>query len=1105
VESGRQFGLLGPLAVWVDGVELELEGGRQRAVLAVLLLRPNEPVPTERIVDELWGERPTATSVKAVHGYVSRLRKALGRDLIETHARGYVLRLEPGALDAQRFERLVERGTRLRAEGAYEDGGRVLRDALAIWRGAALADFADEPFASGETARLEELRLAALEERIDCDLELGRQAELAGELDGLVAGHPYRERLRGQLMLALYRSGRQAEALEAYRAASAALDELGLDPGRSLRELERQILTQDAGLDPPRQQPAPVPVSRGTLPGPLVPAPPFPFVGRGEELAALDAAIARAEAGQGGVFLLGGEPGGGKTRLIREVAQNAAGRGVLVCYGASDSTVNVPYQPVIEWLEFLVRSCDRGTLERCLGRTAGDLARLTPAVAELTGTPSSEQRDPESDRFALQRAVRETLGRLARVQPLLLVLDDLHWADGETLHLLRRLARTAPEGRVLLVGAFRDREEEYTSTFADALVDLGRLQGTERVTLGRLGIEEVGEFIHRSTGADAARGLTSAIGELTEGTPLLLCELWRDLVESGTLRVSDAIELTRPVAEVRAPERVQEVVLQRLSRLAPEIVAVLEVAAVAGPRFELSALAAGGTESAALTVHLEAAVRTGMIEELPEPAFAHRFTHELVRRAVYDRLTALRRAELHLRVGEALERGAVADPAHALPQLAHHFTLAAPVAGPERAVDYLLRAAEEALAAAALVDAISHYKTALALGIADLRERVRVQAELGWLLGEIGRIAEARETQAEAQDTATRLGDLGLATLAKVRRLHLGLVPELSLAEYHQFAADAVEVFTKLGDVRSLARAEQLLALSHRMRGRCAEARLILESALVHADRAGDRHSRRRCTQGIVGNLCAGPTPVAEAITRCRELLGASKGEEVREAFVLRGLGLLYAMAARPEEARDCLRRSDAVLNDIGHFTITYSRGGLAARASHLLGDPAAAERNLDVVWQWVEKGPEMRGRGVHPAYQLVLLYCDEGRWDEAERALPSDQPPVNTYSFLVLHGTAEARLAAHRGEVERALAAARRAVEVAETGDVTDLRAAAWLALADALRLDGLAGEADAAVASALDLYEQKGNVAASARVRWRTSGTLRLARTERETRPAA
>jgi DNA-binding SARP family transcriptional activator len=243
------FRLLGPLEVFEHERPLELGGIKQRSLLAILLLHANELVSTDRLVDQLWGAAPPATAAKSIQVYVSRLRKALGDGRLATRAPGYVLRVEPSELDLARFEQLAGEARRAAPEAA----ARKLRDALALWRGPALADLAYEQFAQVEIARLEEMRLAVLEQRIDADLSAGRHAELVGELESLVARHPLRERLRYQLMLALYRSARQAEALEAYRAARRELqEELGLEPSGELKQLEQAILRQEPELDPPQ-------------------------------------------------------------------------------------------------------------------------------------------------------------------------------------------------------------------------------------------------------------------------------------------------------------------------------------------------------------------------------------------------------------------------------------------------------------------------------------------------------------------------------------------------------------------------------------------------------------------------------------------------------------------------------------------------------------------------------------------------------------------------------------------------------------------------------------------------------------------------------------
>jgi YVTN family beta-propeller protein len=251
-KDALEFRILGPFEVSERGQQLEIGAGKQRALLALLLLRAGEVVSTDRLIDALWGERPPASALNSVHIYVSQLRKALRNGRLETQGRGYALALEPEQLDLGRFERMLREGRALLAEGDPQRAAEALRAALALWRGPPLSDFASEPFAQGEIARLEELRLSALEERIEADLMLGRHAELVPELEALIREHPLRERLRAQLMLALYRSGRQAEALDAYQQARRTLaEELGLEPGRKLQELEGAILRQDAKLDPP--------------------------------------------------------------------------------------------------------------------------------------------------------------------------------------------------------------------------------------------------------------------------------------------------------------------------------------------------------------------------------------------------------------------------------------------------------------------------------------------------------------------------------------------------------------------------------------------------------------------------------------------------------------------------------------------------------------------------------------------------------------------------------------------------------------------------------------------------------------------------------------
>jgi predicted ATPase/DNA-binding SARP family transcriptional activator len=331
-----RFGILGPLQViGDDGRELALGGRMPRTVLAILLLRANEVVSSDRLVEELWAGAPPASAAKGLHVHVSRLRRALaashpdpGGERLVTAAGGYLLRIAPDELDVQRCQRLIGEGRSLLAAGRPDQALAALSGAVELWRGDVLADFQYAAFAQAEIARLSELRAAALEERIAVEMLLGREAQVLGELERLVRDYPYRERLRGQLMLALYRTGRQAEALAAYRAARSALvDELGIEPSVELRQLHEAILAQDrALLQTDQGQPARPGGAGGTTderaPGHVhLPVQATPLIGRERELVEL-----MTLAGSHRLITLTGTGGTGKTRLGMAFAASLADR-----------------------------------------------------------------------------------------------------------------------------------------------------------------------------------------------------------------------------------------------------------------------------------------------------------------------------------------------------------------------------------------------------------------------------------------------------------------------------------------------------------------------------------------------------------------------------------------------------------------------------------------------------------------------------------------------------------------------------------------------------------------------------------------------------------
>jgi DNA-binding CsgD family transcriptional regulator len=509
------------------------------------------------------------------------------------------------------------------------------------------------------------------------------------------------------------------------------------------------------------------------LPGSLRQTSISPFVGRAAELEKLRTLMPRAEGEGRRMALLAGEPGAGKSRLTREFAAEAAAEGVLVLCGACDAAVRTPYRPFVEALDQLVRVTDPAELGAALGTGGGELTRLLPDLPSRVGElPEPVEADPDTERHRLHTAVADLLENVSRGRPVLVVLEDGHWADAPTLLMLRHLARSAGSGRLLLLATFRDTEADVPAGLAETLADLRRAEGVVRMRLSGLSGAEVSDLVSRSAGSDPGAGLgelADTIHDLTGGNAFLVCELWRALVETGIVKVSGGeVRVTRPLSELGTPESVHEVVSQRLSRLAPKTTDLLELAAVAGPEFELEPIRrAAGLSESELLVALEEAVGSGMIEELRSQRFACRFTHEIVRRALYDRLSRLRRAELHLRVGEELESAGGASD-RALADLAHHFGAAAPFGGAERAVDYNLRAASAASAGLAFDDAATRLRTAIEIGIEDEAERAGVLLELGSASHRAGKATDAQGTFVAAAEIGRRLESAELLARAAI-------------------------------------------------------------------------------------------------------------------------------------------------------------------------------------------------------------------------------------------------------------------------------------------------------------------------------------------------
>jgi DNA-binding CsgD family transcriptional regulator/tetratricopeptide (TPR) repeat protein len=640
-------------------------------------------------------------------------------------------------------------------------------------------------------------------------------------------------------------------------------------------------------------------VVSGDLPGPLSLPSAFPFVGRASELGTLRELVPWAAGDGRRVVLVGGEAGSGKSRLVREFAGETAARGALVLYGACDAVVRAPYGAFVEALEHLVRVVDPAALRAAVGSTGDELARLVPDLAFRTGEPAAPaETDPDTVRHRLHTAVTDLLAGVCPDRPVLLVIEDAHWADGPTLGLLRHLARASGRARLLLLATFRDSEADLPDALAETLADLRRSEDVVRMRLVGLSGDDVTEFVRRAAGGAMGAGvaeLAQAISDLTDGNAFLVCELWRALVDTNIVEIVDgALRLSRPLADLGTPESVREVVSRRLARLRPATSDLLELAATAGTEFELDTLrAAARAGEFELLAALDEAVRSGMIAELPSRRLAYRFTHELVRRALYDALTAVRRAELHLRVGEALE-SAGGRSGRGPADLAHHFTAAAPFAGAARGVAYNLLAARAAAAAMAFDEAAERLGVALELGVSDPAERAGLLIELGTARHRAGRAVDALAALAEAASIAEALGHAELLAQAAIGYENACWRPvitdQLAVELLDRAAAALPEEPSQLrvGVLGGLARALQI-------RGEHSRGAAVRTEAVAMARAIGDRAALATVLAGSFWSRgTSSPEQVLEWLTEARDIAAELGDEDLRaEAMNWRVAALL--------------------------------------------------------------------------------------------------------------------------------------------------------------------------------------------------------------------
>jgi DNA-binding SARP family transcriptional activator len=825
-----EFAILGPLEVRHRGTVVAVGGAKPRAVLAVLLLHANEPVSAERLAGALWGDDAPAGAIRTVQVYVSRLRRALGDpELVASTSAGYCLRVRPGELDAERFDHLVADGRRALGAGDPELAASLLREALGLWRVPPLADLDSLPFAPVEIARLEEQRVAALESRVEADLALGRHVELVGELQRLVADHRWRERLHASLMLALYRAGRQAEALAAYREARSVLvDELGIEPGRSLRDLEQAILGQDPRLDL---------AATGHEARATTSEPRSAFVGREAELDELRAGLEAAVAGRGRLVLVSGEPGAGKSRLAEQLTREASARGARVLTGRCWEGGGAPaYWPWVQSLRAYVRESAPELLHAELGSGAVELAQILPELREmLPGLPEPASLDSDEARFRLLCATVEFLRNACADRVTVLVLDDLHAADPPSLVLLRFLARELRSIHLLVLGAYRDVDPVPGEPLSEMLVEVAREPGTRRLSLRGLSAREVTQYVDWTAPAIASPELATALHEQTEGNPLFVAESVQLLSLEAIAR--DSVGALR----LMMPGTVREVIARRLTHLSEDCNRILLLASVLGREFPLDAVARlSGLSLDELLDHLDEAIAAGVVSDVPGAPDRLRFSHVLIRDTLYDRLTAARRVWLHTRAAEALEDlyGDLLESHEEAPErvlaLAQHWSEAGV---PARAVACYRRGGELALRVFANYEAADALTRGLALfrQMPESPRRDEEELELTVMLGAAR--GWGAPDYARARDLSVRLGRAVSPPI--LRGMAMNSILRLELADAREDAIALLGAGERDGDSVLIVEGEYVLGVISFWEGDFRESRRHLEAAI-------DRYSSAR-------------------------------------------------------------------------------------------------------------------------------------------------------------------------------------------------------------------------------------------------------------------
>ena len=690
------------------------------------------------------------------------------------------------------------------------------------------------------------------------------------------------------------------------------------------------------------------------LPAVLRSVPPVSYVGRVEERAAIEEAMVLARDGARQVVLLSGEPGIGKTRLSSYGAHRAHAEGFAVCWGACSEELAVPYEPWIEVCSQLVEHAPQEALNRLVERHKGELGRLARNLERrVADLPAPQTSDHETERYLLFSAVAGLLQEVAQNVPLCLVLDDLHWADGQSVALLKHVVRTVEQGALQVIATYRDSDLGKDHPLSGVLADMRSIEGVQRLALHGLGADEVAQVMTVVAGYELDGDMLQLAGEIaaeTDGNPFFVGEILRGLWESGALTFDEASGRWNidSSAAIALPESVREVIERRVERLGNEALEVLTQAAVIGRVFDLELLESIlDIDESRLLDHLEAAVAASLLGESSERVGQFRFAHALINQTLYEGLGATRRARMHQRVAQALEDLYGEDPGEHLTELALHWRLAAVSVDRAKAADYALRAGQRALESLAPAEAVKLFADAVEL-MGDLDSAERCQALIG--LGEAqlqSGEAAYRETLLEAARIASALADAELAARAALANNRGGVSSAFGEIDAERLAA--IERAIELDDPPNRARRARLLAIKavelewdpdFGMR------RALAEEAVSLARAIEDARTLAEALRNVHEAIRA-PDTLAWRIGLAEELVGcAAEVGDPALRFTAHNVDFHTRLERGDlERAKLALEQQELIAHELDQPTINWFATFLTAGWELMHGDLVAGER----------------------------------------------------------------------------------------------------------------------------------------------------------------